>query len=227
MNNYFIKEGYRCNLDLQRDPVPYLDDESSSSLYQVKVYEFAESLIKNLNLSSVLDIGCGFAEKLKRIIYPVCSDIVGIDTKHSIDYCKQKHNFGQWYEDDIENPNLKLNKKFDLIISSDVIEHLVDPDRLLAYIKKHCYDNTNIIISTPERALIGGKDSAAGPPLNITHVREWDRSELRKYISSRGFKIIKHFLVGESGQSLFQIIRKLILFEPLKKIQVVQCKLEP
>jgi len=226
MNDYFIKKGYQCNLDSQGHAIPYLDDKYSSSSYQVKVYEFAKRVIKNHKVKSVLDVGCGFGLKLKQIIYPVCNDIVGIDTKHAADFCRKEYNFGKWLEDDIEKPSLKLNKKFDLVISSDVIEHLVDPDRLLSYIKKFCHKNTHIIISTTERDLTRGKKSF-GPPSNLAHVREWNMLELEKYISSKGFKIIKHFLIGERGQSLIEIIKKLALFRPLKKCQVIYCKIEP
>lgn len=226
MNDYFIKKGYQCNLDSQGRAIPYVEDKYCSSSYQVKVYTFAKRVIKNHKLKSVLDVGCGFGLKLKQIIHPVCENIVGIDTSHAINFCRQEHHFGKWLEDDIENPSLNLNKRFDLIISSDVVEHLENPDKLLAYIKNYSHNNTHVIISTPERDITRGKNSL-GPPANLAHVREWNISEFREYISSRGFKIIKHFLVRESGQTLIEIIKKLLLFRPLKKCQVIYCKIEP
>lgn len=226
MNDYFIKKGYQGNLNSQGRAMPYLDDKHSSSSYQVKVYEFAKRVIKNHKLESVLDVGCGFGLKLKDIIHPVCENIVGIDTSYAINFCRQEHHFGKWLEDNVDKPTLNLNKRFDLIISSDVIEHLTDPDKLLAYIKNYSHNNTHVIISTTERDLTRGKMSL-GPPANLAHVREWNLSEFREYISSRGFKIIKHFLVGERGQSLIEIIKKLLLFRPLVKCQVIYCKIEP
>lgn len=223
VTSYFIKQGYRCNLDAEGNAAVYMCDKHGASVYQVKVYEFARGMIVKHKFRSVLDVGCGFGLKLKRIIYPACSDVVGIDTKHSIDFCKREHSFGRWFEDDIEKPRLKLNDKFDLIISADVIEHLIDPDRLLTYIRGYSHENTNIIISTPERDLVAGK-SSYGPPLNKTHVREWNMCEFGKYMGSRGFKIIKHFLVAESGQDLVQILKKVLRLKPLRKVQVVLCR---
>lgn len=223
MDNYFIKEGYICNLDSKGQAIPFLDDDYAASTYQIMVYKFAKKLICKYEARSVLDIGCGFGIKLKDIILPVCSNIVGIDTKYSIDYCRREHDFGRWLEDNIENPGLNLDEKFDLIISSDVIEHLADPDKMLKYIIKNSHKKTHIIISTPERDLISGGNSF-GPPLNKTHVREWNKTEICNYIRRRNFKIIKHFLIGESGLGLYEVIRKIILFEPLRKIQVVHCK---
>lgn len=225
MENYFIKEGYKCNLDSKGHSIPFLDDEYGASTYQIKVYEYAKRLVCNYKAESVLDIGCGFGIKLKDIILPVCQNIVGIDAKHAIDFCRQEYQFGRWFEDDIENSKLKLDEKFDCIIASDVVEHLVNPDNLLHYIKKHSHNNTHIVISTPARDLLRRDTKGFGPPLNTTHVREWSRSEFRKYISSRGFTILRHFQVGEIGLNVYEIIRKILLLESLRKTQVIYCKL--
>ncbi len=222
MENYFIKEGYKCNLDSQGKAIPFFDDEYGASAYQVKVYEFTRKLICKYKIKSVLDLGCGFGSKLIKTISPVCNDIVGIDRKHAIDFCKQKHSFGRWFEDDIEKPKLNFDEKFDLIIASDVIEHLVDPDSLLNYIKRYSQKDTHIIVSTPARDLL--RSHNFGPPLNMTHVREWSRPEFSQYISKNGFVIKDHFLLGERGLNLYEILRKIVLMEPFNKIQVVHCK---
>jgi len=225
MDNYFIKKGYKCNLVSQGHATPYMDDKYNASTFQINVYRFASKVILWHKLKTVLDIGCGFGIKLQQFIKPVCKEIVGIDTKHAIDFCRKEYRFGEWFVDDIENPGLKMNRKFDLIISSDVIEHLVDPDHLLRYIKNCCHEKTEVIISTPERDLTRGKKSL-GPPANQAHIREWNSSEFRKYISNRGFKILKHFLVGEKGEPVFEIIKKIVFFRPLKKCQVIHGKLD-
>ena len=159
---------------------------------------------------------------LKEIIYPVCKNIVGIDREHAVNYCVQNHHFGKWHEDDIDNPSLVFKDTFDLIIVSDVIEHLVNPDKLLDYIKQHSNRDTYIIVSTPERDVIHGKKSI-GPPRNRAHVREWNRTEFRNYFHSSGLGIVKHFMIGEAGLSIVQIFRNVVRRRPLKKCQVVLC----
>lgn len=222
MSDYCIKNGYICNLDAGSRAKPFLDDVHSSSAYQVKVYELARDLILRNRINSVLDVGCGYAMKLRDLVYPACKDIVGIDTSHAIDYCHKNHHFGQWFVDDIEKPTRNLGRRFDLIIASDVIEHLVDPDKLFEYIRKYCHKETYIIISTPERDFVAGKDTN-GPPLNPTHVREWNMSEFRKYVNTHEFFIIDHRLVGERYCTLWEQIKQLIRLEPIRKIQVVLC----
>jgi SAM-dependent methyltransferase len=223
MRSYFIKKGYKCNLGSDGKPIPFFDNECGASTYQIKVYEFAKKVMMKYRGKNVLDIGCGYGIKLKEIVLPVCDDIVGIDVKHAIDFCKKSHAFGRWFVDDIERPGLDLNEKFDVIICSDVIEHLLDPDSLLKYIGRHSHEGTHIIISTPARDLLR-KGDRLGPPLNRSHVREWSRAEFCAYISNRGFAIVRHFLVGEAGLSSYEMVRKIVLSEPLRKIQVVHCR---
>jgi glycosyltransferase involved in cell wall biosynthesis/SAM-dependent methyltransferase len=208
---YFIKKEYQCNLDTKGNANPYFDDVDSSSSFQADVYRFAADVIRKYRLKSVLDIGCGFGIKLSQYIYPLCNDITGIDVEHAIEFCKRKHNFGKWFIDDIEKPSLHLDRQFDLIIAADVIEHLANPDALLEYIKSYCHSNTFIILSTPERDVIRGKDSS-GPPLNETHVREWNMSEFHKYICSYGLNVLKSSMAKDKDVSL------------VKSCQVLLCK---
>ena len=225
MKTYCINNGYKCNLDAYGKPFPFFDHEHDASTYQIRVYEFAKRVIQKYGGKNVLDIGCGYGIKLKEIILPLCKDIVGIDGKHAIDFCVKNHDFGRWFEDDIENPQLDLKETFDVIICSDVIEHLLHPDNLLNYVKRHSHQETHIVISTPARDRLPGS-SSLGPPKNKVHVREWSRKEFFAYVSINGFIILRHFLVGEAKISLRKIVRKILLRESLRKIQVVFCKVK-
>jgi SAM-dependent methyltransferase len=190
---YFIKAGYRTNVIAGQKSMPMGGDTvEDSHRYQYKVYQTARSLIIKNQLTSVLDLGCGVGMKLAELIYPVCTAIAGVDEPATIAQCKRLHRFGQWYDDNLESPALNLGRTYDLIIAADVIEHLVNPDRLLLMIRKHASEKTWIIISTVERDGSNGPNDM-GPPVNSHHAREWNLSEFRKYIESRGFHIIEHF----------------------------------
>lgn len=224
MDTFYIKKGYICNLDTKGNRLPYLDDSHSSASFQIQVYKYAQRIIKKEKMASVLDIGCGYGHKLCKYIMPFCDDIVGIDTEHAITFCSNNYSFGEWHVDDIENPKIELNRKFDLIICSDVIEHLVNPNCLIRYIKKFCNIDTQIIISTPDRDKINGQ-SKAGPPVNHHHVREWNMTEFNSYIKSNKIMILKHFLLADKPPKIMGYIKKAILLESLKKIQIVHCRL--
>ena len=219
MSSYFIKEGYKTN----KGTITYVcEDKKIAAIYQTAVYQFAQKIIRKHKLQSLLDIGCGNGDKLQRFIYPFCSDITGVDTKKIIEYCKKEYSFGKLFIDNVENSQVDFNRKFDIILASDIIEHLTDPDTLLQYIKKYAHDNTQIIISTPERDAI--RDiTTVGPPENPFHVREWNQKEFAAYLSSQGFIIHKHFLVHDFKKS---ILRQLITFLRFKKnrtCQIVLC----
>lgn len=195
-NNYFIKKGYKRNDKRGKETMfdGMQDSVKDSMVSQYRVYENAAKIIKKNNLKSVLDIGCGVGAKLKLLIYPLTEDITGIDEKATIKWCKQYYFWGKWYVDNLENPKLKLNRKYDLIICSDVIEHLLHPERLLEMIKKCSHSKTIIILSTPDRDAIYGCKHM-GAPRNLYHYQEWNRKELRQYMEHEGFTIIGHYNV--------------------------------
>lgn len=191
---YFIKHGYKCNIVSGQKTIfeGKQDSVEQSMVWQYEVYKYASRLITKYKLRNVLDVGCGCGMKLKKLILPVCQNIIGIDEPDTISWCKQQHDFGTWYADNLEDPKIDLGRTFDLIISADAIEHLVNPDRLLEMIQGFSSEETFIILSTPERDETRGKDDI-GPPLNPLHVREWNFAEFRKYIEHKGFRVIRHF----------------------------------
>jgi len=188
--DYFIKPGYRCN----ERPAPYPDTEEDSATYQVDVYRYAADVAAARHARNLIDVGCGYGLKLARFLAPLGVDIVGIDSAHAIEFCRREHRFGSWYVDDLEAPKLRLERRFDLVISSDVIEHLIDPDNLLRYIRGVSHASTVIVLSTPERDLRRGSESM-GPPQNPAHVREWNQAELAGYLGDRGFRVLEHRIV--------------------------------
>jgi 2-polyprenyl-3-methyl-5-hydroxy-6-metoxy-1,4-benzoquinol methylase len=165
---------------------------ANSMNYQYAVYQYAIEQIKKRNLKSLIDVGCGPAMKLS-IINKACPDIsiTGIDQSHPIEFCKHQHRFGQWLVDDFENPDPALKDlKADLVLSCDVIEHLIDPDKLLSYIKLRLNPQGYALISTPDR------DRHYGPGIMASghkdHVREWTFTEFATYIKSRGWEVVDH-----------------------------------
>lgn len=90
------------------------------------------------------------------LLYPICNDVVGIDQPQVIRYCNEKFKDtkAQFVADNFEDPSYHPTNPFDLIICSDVIEHIEDPDILLNYIKSFAGKETYIIISTPERDIL-------------------------------------------------------------------------
>ncbi len=132
---FYIKPGYQCNTDttLQLSATNTIE---ASEIYQYAVYEKARDIILENRFKSVIDLGCGMGAKLKELIRPVCSDITGVDNYETIDKCKQLHSFGNWYACNFSTPELNIDRKYDSIIASDVIEHLSDPEQFMLLIER-------------------------------------------------------------------------------------------
>jgi 2-polyprenyl-3-methyl-5-hydroxy-6-metoxy-1,4-benzoquinol methylase len=158
-----------------------------SELFQVKIYRAAAKLAKTQNVKSVLDLGCGYPTKLLKYIGPVAETVTGVDLFSVIKTIPELHR-GRWIACDLNEGKLDLGKKFDMIISADVIEHLSNPDALLTIIKCHSIINTVILLSTPDAESTMKQQD--GRPANIQHKREWKMSEFVRYLSASGFDVI-------------------------------------
>lgn len=235
--NYFIKKEYKINKNIKIKNENYWNSKSiiQSKYNQYYVYKYCKNFLIEKKLKSVIDIGCGPATKLMKFIYPVCNDVYGIDQQQIIDYCRKKYKREHFYNDDFENSNLNFDKKFDLIICADVIEHILNPDHLLSYIKKFCHKDTYIVLSTPERDIVRGKNCNQSP--NKAHTREWNSLEFINYLKYNYFKIIIHKNVPAYKPnlnikllSLYQIKKNIkelfsLFIEKKRANQLVMCQL--
>ena len=178
----------------------------------------------------ILDIGCGPALKLQSLIAPLCNDIVGLDDQRIVEYCRQHFDFGQFIACDIEHDPFPVQRTFDLIICADVIEHLVDPDKLLDAIRAAATPDSWIVLSTPDRDILRGKGCLRSP--KRMHVREWTSAEFAIYLTSRSFVIHEHTLLPPikfywSTEYFQQRFLQLRAGRSFASCQMVVCKKRP
>lgn len=193
---YCINRLYRA-----RSQYHHHDDRLLEDQWQLEVYLHALGLMKKNNFKSIVDIGCGSAYKL--ITYLGDYETLGLELSVNVEMLRKKHPERQWQVSDF---SMKSGITTDVVICSDVIEHLVNPDELLDYIKGITYKY--LVLSTPDRSLMfrPWHRGYYGPPRNIAHIREWSYKEFDKYIS-RHFDIIDH-RVTNLGQYTQMIICK-------------------
>ncbi len=169
-SDYFIHEGY----EHRREP-RYFDATSSTDDWQDEVYRFAREIADQFNFRSVIDIGCGSGFKLLKY-FRDCATI-GIDVPETCSVLKDRYPNRRWAVADFSALTVP---QADLVIVSDVIEHVPDPDALLLYILRLA--PRSVILSTPDRNLLR-MGTHNGPPQNPTHLREWSMAELHAYLS--------------------------------------------
>jgi ubiquinone/menaquinone biosynthesis C-methylase UbiE len=93
---------------------------------------------------SILELGCGTGDLLNSL---KPSYGVGVDfSSNMINISQKRYSEIKFIIGDIESLE-SLNKKFDYIILSDVIGHLVDIEKAFLNLHKFCNSNTRIIIS--------------------------------------------------------------------------------
>ena len=184
---YEIKRAY-----FHRDHPAAFDDTINNDQWQKEVYEFARKIFDENKLQTVLDIGCGSAYKFIQNFKD--KNITGIEIEPTLSWLKKEYPQHKWAEIN----ELKNDEQFGLIICSDVIEHIPDPDVLLD--KINSLDFKFLVLSTPDRELIKNKYNSIGPPFNPCHCREWNFDEFGKYIGAR-YKIISHFISNEEQKT--------------------------
>jgi hypothetical protein len=224
MQTYFIKEGYICNLTPEGERVEQYKSIPDNAPYQVSCYKHAARLIQKNNLKNCLELGSGSGYKLNRYIKPFIRRAVGIDLPHAVEHCKQVYPSIEWLSDDFDGPQAALAEKFDIIISFDVIEHLIKPERLLEKVRQYATSTTKVLISTPERDSLYGIDHF-GPSLNKLHVREWNRRELGQFLINEGFTIDNVMLLNAKILTTRQKISQSLGRVNYKTCQLYECRI--
>jgi len=234
-DNYFLPQGYLPNpaVSFDHNEGVYWDQSrvDNSLAYQAAAYDWALSLVLEHNFKSVADVGCGTAAKLARLHSAIPNlETWGLDQPSAIELCKIHYNFGKWFPINLDNPESLPDHKFDLIISSDVIEHLENPDILLDAFRRMSHSNTLVLLSTPERIRLRGADCLTSP--NQYHVREWSRDEFSNYLLSRGAEIIQHKMLSafdyrKNKRFLHRALNRWLRFKSINYNQVVLMRLGP
>jgi len=197
---YHLPAKYREN----PGPVYFLDDVTSTRgiVFQAAVYEEAERLAVELGIERIIDVGCGWGDKLAKL-HEAHPDwiIEGVDYGDNIEHCRQTHPWGRWHEADLDGDALSASLTGAppaVVICADVVEHVLDPDRLLRKLAN--LGQPIVVLSTPAREVQYPKGHM-GPPQNLCHVREWRSSEFAKVVQDAGFTILSHELVPGSDQT--------------------------
>lgn len=156
--------------------VPERGDITNITLQDIARYEFVLPYVKN---KKVLDIACGTGWGTMMILSQGnATEVFGVDIdKETIDTNKKK--YGEFKNQfficsSCYNINFEDNT-FDVSISIETLEHLDNPKKFLAELKRVTKPNGLIIISTP----LNNSDQRFNPS-NPFHIREYNEKELRE-----------------------------------------------
>lgn len=155
-------------------------------------------LLTDLADKKILEVGCAtgyMGEKLRK----QGNYVVGLDISKK-DIQKAKKVLDQAFVVDLESEKLpKLNFKFDLILLTEVIEHLFEPELVIKKLVTVLKPEGQILISTPNflhlynrcKMLCGNFEYIEETVINKSHIHFFTYSTLKKTIDSLGLKIVK------------------------------------
>ena len=198
--------------------------------YQPEINQVAFDLISKIikeekDVKNILDVGCGFgllSKELKKT-YPKL-DFYGVE------HAKEASQFSQkilkLLQCNIEDMVLIKSKfktqKFDVIIFSDVLEHLYDPVGIIKSYKSLLKQDGTIVVTVPNIAnifsrialLFGYFNYSETGVMDKTHIRFFNRKNLKQLAKESNLKIV--------SQKYDSIIVR--WFVPLIKIFIINNK---
>ena len=233
MKNYCIREDYEPRTEAETyvdDPAKYWNEAriAASGFYQYYVYKRAAELVGQMGHCSFVDIGCGYPRKVEELILPVTNDITLVDQPSMKSLMEEQFPEMRFIPLNLERMDITLEARFSCVVCADVIEHLLNPDPLLACIRRVLSPNGLAIISTPERDIERGPNCLSSP--KAEHVREWNTAEFAEYLSLGGLEVLEHSLMPKGKLPWIEEIA-LPLIKHLKTrrycgCQTVVCKLK-
>lgn len=153
------------------------------------------SMIKTLKVASILDAGCGEGFTMNRLIKN------GIGKKiEGVEYSEEAINFGKKLFPDLTIKQASIynlpyqNNSFDLILCTEVLEHLEDPAKALRGMLRVC--KKYLIISVPNEPLFALSNFLRGKNLSRLgndpgHINHWNPLGLKEYLIKNKVKVKK------------------------------------
>ncbi len=144
----------------------------------------------------ILDVGCGNGEIASRLLNG------GFDVYATGVAIANKKYPGRFFLHDVSKnqlPQDMADLRFDIVISTEVIEHLYNPRAYVQLIRKILPNNGVVIISTPYHgylknlalALTNKMDNHFTALWDGGHIKFWSKLTLTKLLNEFGFDVVK------------------------------------
>jgi 2-polyprenyl-3-methyl-5-hydroxy-6-metoxy-1,4-benzoquinol methylase len=201
-------------LDLQATPYSYIERAN-----RVLVSLVEGCLAETAGRPRILDVGCGCGANARalRTAHPDLT-ITGIEpnpraAELAAEACTSVHrgDLDSWLA-------LPTHQPFDVVVLSDVLEHVADPVAFLRQLSAHeSVRRANWVISVPNyavwynrlRTVAGVFEYAWSGLYDRTHLRFYTRRSLRRLLEELGFEVTKDSCSPSVVQSTAPLLRRL------------------
>jgi 2-polyprenyl-3-methyl-5-hydroxy-6-metoxy-1,4-benzoquinol methylase len=179
-------------------------------------------VIARLKARRVLDLGAGngaLCGLLKKEGYSVAGceyDAKGVEIARAT---YPEVPFYQYGVQDDPADLLAAEGKFDLVVSTEVIEHLFSPHHLPIFAARVLQDGGHLVVSTPYHgylknlllSIFNKWDFHHSPLWHGGHIKFWSRQTLSKLLEENGFEVLEFRGVGRVAylwKSMVLVCRK-------------------
>ena len=164
-------------------------------------------IIETLQPKRVLDLGAGNGNLVQHI-YNSGFEVVGVEyDKNGVEISREllpQVNFYNYGVQDEPDKLLETESPFDLVVSTEVIEHLYSPHLLVEYASKVLNPNGYLILSTPYHGYLKNMalsvfnkwDKHFTALWHGGHIKFWSEQTLSKLLIDNGFVVESFSGVG-------------------------------
>jgi len=203
--------------DKQPDYVAFRNDEEKQKEYK-KIVDWKARMLMGvipdgMKFKNVLEVGCAFGVLLNNI-----GDRLHIDEKTGIDisgeniktarvlYPKCRFYKGTFEEYVREESCLLKNLRYDLIVLSDIIEHIPDDLEFLKLVRKV---SEYVIINLPLEKSFKNRNRNYGNDDPSGHLHSYDKKIAKKLFNDAGFLLIRDKTsIATTDTQFFEIYKK-------------------
>lgn len=172
----------------------YLDKNPLQKFLIENFFNTLLSSIVNLKAEKILDVGCGEGVGLNRLMDKgIGKNLEGIDySKEALILAKKFYPGIKFKQGDIYCLPYGENE-FDLIICSEVLEHLDKPEKAVAEMKR--VTNKFLLFSVPNEPIFRLANFLRGRYMKNFgntpgHINNWSKSSFVDFLKKQGIKII-------------------------------------
>ena len=141
-------------------------------------YEEIAELCKSFAPRRVIDVGCGSGHLLAALVQvcPTVGEVVGVDyAKAAITRLNEVLPRARGVVSTVHDLDLR-DETFDLVLCTEVLEHLYTPHEALAVLARLCEPSGRLVITVPD----GELDDFEG------HVNFWSANQFRAFLAGAG-----------------------------------------
>ncbi len=162
-------------------------------------------------------------EWLHEKINEVTKNLIGLDyLKEEIKILRSEYGYECYYADVTKLEECELNKKFDVIVCGELIEHVENAGLMLDGIKKFMHDNSVLIITTPnpwskERMRLIKNGHLEIEWINSEHTCWYSYQTLKQLLERKQYiEILYSYYYCQSARDLISLKNRIINFlEPI------------